>query len=97
MKVGCIDLIAGAALYAFALTASHCASVDTYPRRACLYDEGRRFNTGTVIEKRGDGAVLFKYDDSTEGDHGYKWIDSDDRALGPCKAIDMDRFSAEHP
>lgn len=84
-------------LYAlvYTLLCTACASVDEYPRRACIYDSNKRFVTGTIVEKRDDGARLFRYDDRSQGDHGYQWIADDDRSLAPCRAADPMSAGAE--
>lgn len=66
-----------------------CSSIDAYPRRACLYDGAKRFNAGVVIAQREDGARLFRFDDPTQGDHGFRWIEDGDRSLGPCRGGDI--------
>jgi hypothetical protein len=53
-----------------------CTSLPTYPRPMCLYDDTRhtRWRKGTAITSRGDGAILFEFDDQTEGDKGHLWF-----------------------
>ena len=68
-----------------ALFVCGCASVDTYPVRKCLYDGSKRWVSGVVIARRDDGARLFRYDDPSQGDHGFRWVDDDDKSLGPCR------------
>lgn len=75
-----------------------CSSLETYPQRRCLYYGDKRFNTGTVIEKRDDGARLFKFDDRSQGDHGYRWVAEVDAVnLRPCAAASaVPAFDASH-
>lgn len=72
---------------AVVLSFSRCASIEQYPRRTCLYFSDKRFVTGTIIEKRDDGARLFKFDDRSQGDQGYRWVeDGDSVTFRPCAA-----------
>lgn len=77
------------ALGIFCLFVTSCASIDSYPRRACLYTTQNLWRSGKIVEERLDGARLFKFDDELEGDHGYLWIDSEDKRLRPCKQVGM--------
>lgn len=55
--------------------------VKTPPRRPwCLFFSDDTFLKGTVIDEREDGAQLFKFDDPSHGDHGYRWVTEDDSA-----------------
>jgi hypothetical protein len=75
-----------------------CGSViESFPQRKCLYYGDRRFSEGSVVAKRGDGARLFQFKDSTEGDRGYRWVTDDDVVkIRPCPSGSGDqRFGAE--
>ncbi len=74
-------------LVALAVACLRCASIEQFPRRACLFDDLGRFRTGTVVMQRADGARLFKFDDSTAGDRGTTWVIDEGRfTLRPCQA-----------
>jgi hypothetical protein len=74
-----------------------CGSVlESFPQRRCVYFGDRRFASGSVIAKREDGARLFKFDDTTQGDRGYRWISDDDPvAIRPCPTGVGNQFGAE--
>jgi hypothetical protein len=69
-----------------------CSSIRTFPYQARMFDEGRRhWRAGRVIAERADGAQLFQFDDSTEGDHGFMWVAEGDPAhlivKGPAPSL----------
>lgn len=73
-------------------------SIETFPQRnRCVFDSQRRLiGVGSVIAKRDDGAYLFQFNDSTQGDHGYLWVEEGGtRRLGPCKSVST--FDANQP
>lgn len=77
-----------------------CASVESFPQRRCLFFGDRRFDAGSVVAKRDDGARLFKFDDSSKGDRGYRWVTDDDAVkIRPCPTGSdqqgIGRFGAE--
>lgn len=85
---------------AVALLCLSCASLPTYPRPMCLYDNTGHssWRAGTAVTSRSDGSVLFVFDDQTEGDHGTFWfqplrrddsrlIDERGRELAPCHLV----------
>jgi hypothetical protein len=87
--------IAVLALCMFALSCAS-SSVDQFPQRRCLFDSQRRFLTGTVIDKRDDGARLFKFDDPTQGDRGFRWVDDNDGVtIRPCSAATASPVGAD--
>ncbi len=81
------------------LIATTCSSIESFPHRACVFDGRGHFVTGTVLDKREDGAHLFKYDDRSLGDLGYMWIAEHDpsRQLRPCVVASPLTPSADAP
>ena len=79
-----------AAFALFCLVVTSCAStIEHYPRRSCLFFSDRRWATGQIIEKADDGKRLFKFDDRSQGDNGYRWVSEDDNVtLRPCTQVD---------
>jgi hypothetical protein len=72
-----------------------------FPARRCLYDDGRlaRYRPGTATMQRADGAILFRFDDPGQGDHGTYWfeptepggtVDIRGKRLMPCKVATAD-------
>jgi hypothetical protein len=92
----------------FSLVIFGCASaMESYPRRACLFGpDHRAFDIGTIVARRDDGARLFKFDDSSRGDHGFMWIAEDDdrhrlqlctaATLTPVSAVNLGGFDEHH-
>lgn len=63
--------------------------------RACLIYGDKKFHTGTVIEKRQDGARYFRFDDPTAGDNGYRWVTENDSVdIRPCEAANAVNIGA---
>jgi hypothetical protein len=76
MILAVIGAIAGACIVLFL---EACASFQQYPYRARLYAADNpaapgSFRSGWVIAVREDGAVLFRFDDADQGDHGFLWV-----------------------
>jgi hypothetical protein len=68
------------------LLATSCASALSFPYPSCLYDQQGRYDAGKVIAAREDGARLFQFNDTSKGDHGFRWvIDGEGRTLRPCR------------
>lgn len=76
-------------------------SIETFPQHnRCVYDSQKRLiGVGSVIAKRLDGAYLFQFNDSTQGDHGFLYIEEGGtRSLAPCTSqsvIDAEQFERE--
>lgn len=70
-----------------ALVATCCTSTKAYPRASCLFDHNGRYDAGRVIAQReSDGAELFQFNDSSKGDHGFRWVTPETgRTLRPCR------------
>lgn len=50
-----------------------------YPYRAKLWrNNPTQFDLGIAVTERQDGAVLFQYDDTSRGDHGFIWVSRED-------------------
>jgi hypothetical protein len=67
----------------------------TYPYPACLYDSQARYDTGTVLAQRDyDSALLFRFTDSTKGDHGFIWVPSSSSSRYVRRCTQADAISA---
>jgi hypothetical protein len=75
-----------------------CASLQTYPYSACLYDSANRYDRGRVLAKRdSDDALFFEYADPSKGDKGFQWVKpGDPRTVRRCREATLMDAAADH-
>jgi len=76
------------------LLLTECAGIASLPYRAKLYgpSQGTPPRAGSVIAQRADGALLFQFDDHTEGDGGYLWVTTEDGRYRLVRFIGEDKI-----